>query len=47
MAQAKKAGANIIKPAHDTFWGGYSCYFQDPDFHLWEVVWNPQWSIEE
>ena len=44
MAQAAAAGAVIVKPAHDTFWGGYSGYFQDPDGHLWEVVWNPQWS---
>jgi uncharacterized protein len=41
---AAAAGANIIKPAHDTFWGGYAGYFQDPDGHLWEVVWNPRWS---
>lgn len=44
LATATAAGANIIKPAHETFWGGYSGYFQDPDGHLWEVVWNPQWS---
>ncbi|WP_343349689.1 VOC family protein [Pseudomonas sediminis] len=43
MTQAKAAGAAIIKPAHRTFWGGYSGYFQDPDGHVWEVVWNPQW----
>jgi len=42
MAKAGTAGAVIVKPAHDTFWGGYSAYFQDPDGHLWEVVWNPQ-----
>lgn len=42
MKQAKSAGAKIIKPAHSTFWGGYSGYFQDPDGHLWEVVWNPE-----
>lgn len=42
MAQAKSAGAVIVKPAQDTFWGGYAGYFQDPDGHLWEVVWNPQ-----
>jgi len=29
-----------------TFWGGYCGYFQDPDGHLWEIVWNPQWSEE-
>ncbi|MCB0112304.1 MAG: VOC family protein [Caldilineaceae bacterium] len=44
MAQAAAAGATIIKAAHATFWGGYSGYFQDPDGHLWEVVWNPAWD---
>jgi hypothetical protein len=33
--------------AHDTFWGGYAGYFQDPDSHLWEVAWNPQWDVRE
>lgn len=47
MAQAKKAGAVIVKPAHDTFWGGYAGYFQDPDKHLWEVAWNPEWPLPE
>ena len=44
MAQAQKAGAVIIKPAQKTFWGGYAGYFQDPDGHLWEAVWNPFWT---
>jgi uncharacterized glyoxalase superfamily protein PhnB len=44
MAQAGAAGATIVKSAQDTFWGGYAGYFQDPDQHLWEVVWNPQWA---
>lgn len=44
MAKAASAGAVIVKPAHATFWGGYSGYFQDPDGHLWEVVWNPAWA---
>jgi uncharacterized glyoxalase superfamily protein PhnB len=47
MQQAKRAGAKIIKPAEETFWGGYSGYFQDPDDHLWEVLWNPQLLPEE
>ena len=47
MAQARDAGAVIVKQAHDTFWGGYAGYFQDPDGHLWEIVWNPQWQIED
>lgn len=42
MAQAAKAGARVLKAAHDTFYGGYAGYFQDPDGHLWEVAWNPQ-----
>lgn len=46
MAQAGRAGAMIVKPAHETFWGGYAGYFQDPDDHLWEVAWNPQWVVE-
>ena len=46
MAQAARAGARVVKPAHDTFWGGYAGYFADPDDHLWEVVWNPQWAVE-
>jgi len=41
MELAEKAGAKIIKPAQDTFWGGYAGYFQDPDGHLWEIVYNP------
>lgn len=45
LEQAEKAGAAITDPAHDTFWGGYSGHFQDPDGHLWEVVWNPAWEI--
>jgi hypothetical protein len=42
MRQAEDAGAVIVKPAQETFWGGYAGYFQDPDGHLWEAVWNPQ-----
>ena len=47
MNQARMAGVVIVKPAQDTFWGGYSGYFQDPDGHLWEVAWNPQWTVPE
>lgn len=47
MEQAQRAGATIVKAAHDTFWGGYAGYFQDPDRHLWEVVWNPQLAFQD
>lgn len=41
MVLAERAGAKIIKAAHTTFYGGYAGYFQDPNGHLWEIVWNP------
>jgi catechol 2,3-dioxygenase-like lactoylglutathione lyase family enzyme len=47
MEEARRAGAVIVKPAQDTFWGGYAGYFQDPNQHLWEVVWNPHWNTPE
>ena len=47
MEQARNAGAAIVKEAGHTFWGGYSGYFQDPDRHLWEVVWNPALELQE
>jgi hypothetical protein len=46
LAQANAAGAELVKPADETFWGGYSGYFADPDGHLWEVAWNPDFEIE-
>jgi catechol 2,3-dioxygenase-like lactoylglutathione lyase family enzyme len=45
LAEAERAGAKILKPAEDAFWGGYSGYFADPDGHTWEVAWNPDWEI--
>ena len=47
IEQAKSAGAVIVKPAQETFWGGYAGYFSDPDRHLWEVVWNPQFLPQD
>ena len=44
LAQAERAGARILKPAGPTFWGGTGGYFQDPDGHVWEVVFNPKWG---
>jgi uncharacterized protein len=41
LMEAGRAGARIVKPAADTFWGGRSGYFADPDNHLWEIAWNP------
>jgi uncharacterized glyoxalase superfamily protein PhnB len=47
MRQASEAGAVVVKDAHDTFWGGYAGYFQDPNGHLWEIVWNPAWEARD
>ena len=47
MQQAARAGAHIVKPAQETFWGGYAGYFQDPDGHLWEVAWNPAIQVPD
>jgi catechol 2,3-dioxygenase-like lactoylglutathione lyase family enzyme len=42
MELAKRAGAKIVKLAQEAFWGGYHGYFEDPDGHLWEILWSPQ-----
>ena len=47
LAQAEAAGANILKPAREAFWGGYSGYFADPDGFLWEVAWNPSFVLAD
>jgi uncharacterized protein len=47
LAEAKAAGADIVKPAQEAFWGGYSGYFRDLDGHLWEVAWNPSFVLDE
>lgn len=43
--RAVAAGARLIKPPQDTFWGGYSGYFADPDGHYWEVAWGPMFAF--
>jgi predicted lactoylglutathione lyase len=45
LAEASDAGAKILKPAKEAFWGGYSGYFSDPDGFAWEVAWNPSFPI--
>ena len=47
LREAERAGATILKPAEDVFWGGYSGYFQDPNGHVWEVAFNPFLPIAE
>lgn len=47
LAEAEAAGGNLVKPAEEAFWGGYSGYFADPDGFLWEVAWNPGFPLDE
>jgi predicted lactoylglutathione lyase len=47
LADAEAAGAVLVKPAADVFWGGYSGYFADPDGHYWEIAWNPFFPIDD
>ena len=46
MAQAEAAGASIARAPAETFWGGYSGVFVDPDGHPWEIADNPHWTLE-
>ena len=45
LQRAVEAGAKLEKPAADTFWGGYSGYFSDPDGYLWEVAFADSWEF--
>lgn len=46
LEAARQAGAKILKPAQEVFWGGYSGYFADPDGYPWEVAYNPHWKLD-
>jgi len=46
LAEAEQAGGKILKPAQDTFYGGHAGYFADPDGNVWEVAWNPFWTLQ-
>jgi uncharacterized protein len=45
LAEARAAGATLLKPAEQAVWGGYSGYFADPDGFPWEVAWNPSFRM--
>jgi uncharacterized protein len=47
IAEAAAAGAEIPRAGAETFWGGYSGVFVDPDGHPWEVAHNPRWTIRD
>jgi uncharacterized protein len=45
IEQARSAGARIGREPGDTFWGGYSGVFVDPEGHPWEIAHNPHWTL--
>ena len=45
IEEARAAGATIAREGAETFWGGYSGVFHDPDGHAWEVAHNPRWTV--
>ena len=47
IEEARAAGARIAREPGETFWGGYSAVFVDPDGHPWEIAHNPRWTINE
>jgi predicted lactoylglutathione lyase len=47
LAEAEAAGATINRPGAETFWGGYSGLFIDPEGHAWEVAHNPHWTLAD
>jgi hypothetical protein len=47
LAEAESAGATVTRPGAETFWGGYSGAFTDPDGHAWEVAHNPHWTLAD
>ena len=47
IAEAEAAGATIGRPGAETFWGGYSGVFIDPDGHPWEIAHNPHWQLSD
>ena len=47
IEEARGAGADVVREPAETFWGGYSAAFVDPEGHAWEVAHNPHWTIHE
>ena len=47
IEEARSAGARVVREPAETFWGGYSGAFVDPDGHPWEVAHNPHWRLAE
>jgi uncharacterized protein len=47
IERARTAGASVVKEPRETFWGGFSGYFADPDGYYWEIAWGPMFAFTE
>ena len=47
LADAERAGGTIIRPAQRAEWGGYTGAFADPEGYVWEVAYNPGWTLAD
>lgn len=47
LAEAQRAGGQVVRPGHQAVWGGYTGAFADPDGYVWEVAHNPDWTLGE
>jgi uncharacterized protein len=47
LAEVAAAGGTVLRSGGETFWGGYSGAFADPEGHAWEVAHNPNWTLAE
>ena len=47
LQEAVDAGGRITQPAQETFYGGYAGYFADPEGHVWEIAYNPGFTLND
>jgi uncharacterized glyoxalase superfamily protein PhnB len=43
--RAREAGADILKEPQAADFGGFHCYFADPNGFRWEIATNPGWQV--
>ena len=43
---ALDAGGKVVRRPANAAWGGYAGYWSDPDGHVWEYGYNPDWPLD-
>ncbi len=46
LQQLAAAGGRILRDGDAPPHGGFRGYVADPDGHIWEIAWNPAWTID-